>query len=109
MCREGAPDEYTISLHTNATEQCFVEARRRFDAQLFRESVSHLKELEQALRDHDAALSMGVDLALGTHTKTVFADGPQLFVRDPARRGFHAISGLQDLGKLVDSVLNVAK
>ena len=63
-------------LHTNATEQCFVEARRRFDAQLFRESVPHLKELEQALRDHDAALSMGVDVALGTHTVTVFADGP---------------------------------
>jgi hypothetical protein len=28
-----------LGLHTNATEQCFVEARRRFDAQLFRESV----------------------------------------------------------------------
>jgi hypothetical protein len=37
------------------------------------------------------------------------AFGPQLFVRDPARRGFHAISGLQDIGKLVDSVLYVAK
>jgi len=86
-----------------------VEARRRFDAQLFRESVPHLKELEQALRDHDAALSMGVDVALGTHTVTVFADGPQIFVRDPGRRGFHAISGLQDIGKLVDSVLYVAK
>jgi hypothetical protein len=98
-----------LDLHTNATEQCFVEARRRFDAQLFRESVPHLKELEQALRDHDAALSMGVDLALGTHTVTVFADGLQLFVRDPGRRGFHAISGLQDIGQLVDSVLNVAK
>ena len=97
--------EVMLDLHTNATEQCFVEARRRFDAQLFRESVPHLKELEQALRDHDAALSMGVDVALGTHTVTVFADGPQLFVRDPGRRGFHAISGLQDIGKLVDSVL----
>jgi len=96
-------------LHTNATEQCFVEARGRFDAQLFRESVPHLKELEQALRDHDAALSMGVDVVLGTHTVTVFADGPQIFVRDTARRGFHAISGLQDIGKLVDSVLYVAK
>jgi hypothetical protein len=52
---------------------------------------------------------MGVDVALGTHTVTVFADGPQLFVRDPGRRGFHAISGLQDIGKLVDSVLHVAK
>ena len=97
------------SQHTNATEQCFVEARGRFDAQLFRESVPHLKELEQALRDHDAALSMGVDVVLGTHTVTVFADGPQIFVRDTARRGFHAISGLQDIGKLVDSVLCVAK
>ena len=38
-----------------------------------------------------------------------FADGPQLFARDPGRRGFHAISGLQDIGKLVDSVLYVAK
>ena len=37
----------------------------------------------QAPCDHDAALSMGVDVALGTHTVTVFADGPQLFVRDP--------------------------
>ena len=72
-------------------------------------SVPHLKELEQALRDHDAALSMGVDVALGIHTVTVFADGPQLFVRDPGRRGFHTISGLQDIGKLVDSVLYVAK
>jgi hypothetical protein len=26
-----------------------------------------------------------------------------------ARRGFHAISGLQDIGKLVDSVMYVAK
>jgi hypothetical protein len=52
---------------------------------------------------------MGVDVALGTHTVTVFAEGPQLFVRDPARRGFHAISGFQDIGKLVDSVLYVAK
>jgi len=52
---------------------------------------------------------MGVDVALGTHTVTVFAEGPQLFVRDSARRGFHAISGLQDIGKLVDSVLYVAK
>ena len=69
----------------------------------------HLKELEQALRDHDAALSMGVDVALGTHTVTVFADGSQLFVRDSGRRGFHAASGLQDIGKLVDSVLYVAK
>jgi hypothetical protein len=86
-----------------------VEARRRFDAQLFRESVPHLKELEQALCDRDAALSMGVDVALGTHTVTVFADGPQLFVRDPGRRGFHAIAGLQDIGKLVDSVLYVVK
>jgi len=34
-----------------------------------------------------------------------FADGPQLFARDPGRRGFHAISGLQDIGKLVDLVL----
>ncbi len=73
------------------------------------ERLCHLKELEQALRDHDAALSMGVDLALGTHTVTVFTDGPQLFVRDPGRRGFHAISGLQDIGKLVDSVLYIAK
>ena len=52
---------------------------------------------------------MGVDVALGTHTVTVFADGPQIFVRDPCRRGFHVISGLQDIGKLVDSVLYVAK
>jgi len=101
--------EVMLDLHTNATEHCFVEARRRFDAQLFRESVPHLKELEQALRAHDAALSMGVDVALGTHTVTVFADGPQLFVRDTGRRGFHAIAGLQDIGKLVDSVLYVAK
>ena len=86
-----------------------MEARRRFDVRLFRESVPHLNELEQALRDHDAALSMGVDVALGTHTVTVFADGPQLFVRDPAGRGFHAISDLQDIGKLLDSVLHVAK
>jgi hypothetical protein len=70
---------------------------------------SHLNELEQALRDHDAALSMGVDVALGTHTVTVPADGPKLFVRDPGRKGFQAISGLQDISKLVDSVLYVAK
>jgi hypothetical protein len=31
--------EVMLDLHTNATEQCFVEARRRFDAQLFRESL----------------------------------------------------------------------
>jgi hypothetical protein len=31
--------ELMLDLHTNATEQCFVEARRRFDAQLFRESL----------------------------------------------------------------------
>jgi hypothetical protein len=54
--------EVMLDLHTNATEQCFVEARRRFDAQLFRESVPHLKELEQTLRDHDASLRMGVNL-----------------------------------------------
>ncbi len=82
-----------FDLHTNATEQCLVEARRRFDAQLFRESAPHLKELKQALREHDAALSMGVDVALGPHTVTVFVDGPQPFVRAPGRRGFHAISG----------------
>jgi hypothetical protein len=35
--------------------------------------------------------------------------GPQLFFRDPGRSGFHAISGLQGIGKLVDSVLYVAK
>ena len=52
---------------------------------------------------------MGVDVALGIHTVTVFADGPLIFVRDSARRGFHAISGLQDIGQLVDSVLYVAK
>jgi hypothetical protein len=52
---------------------------------------------------------MGVDVALGTHAVTVLADGPQLFVRDPGRRGFYAISGLQDIRKLVDSVLYVAK
>jgi hypothetical protein len=101
--------EVMLDLHTNATEQCFVEARRRFDVQLFGESVPHLKELEQVLHGHDAALSMGVDPALGTHTVTVFADGSQFSVRDPGRRGFHAISGLQDNGKLVDSVLHVAK
>jgi uncharacterized protein len=101
--------EVMLDLHTNATERCFVEARKHFDAHLFRESVPHLKELEQALRDHDAALSMGVDLSIDVHTVTVFADGPQLFVRDPERRGFHAISALQDIGKLVDSVLYVAK
>ena len=28
-----------LDLHTNATEQCFEEARRHFDAQLFRESL----------------------------------------------------------------------
>ena len=39
---------------------------------------------------------------------SAFTCGPQLFVRDPARRGFHAISGLQDIGKLIDSVLYVA-
>ena len=48
--------EVMLDLHTNATEQCFGEARRRFDAQLFRESVPDLKEIEQALRDHGAAL-----------------------------------------------------
>ena len=101
--------EVMLDLHTNAAEQCFVEARRRFDVQLLRESVPQLKELGQVLRDHDGALSMGVDVALGTHTVTVFPDGPQLFVRDTGRRGFHAISGLQDIGKLVDSVLYVAK
>ena len=40
---------------------------------------------------------------------SAFTCGPQIFVRDPARRGFHTISGLQDIGKLVDSVLYVSK
>jgi hypothetical protein len=40
---------------------------------------------------------------------SAFTCGPQFFVRDLGRRGFHAISGLQDIGKLVDSVLYVAK
>jgi hypothetical protein len=43
------------------------------------------------------------------HLSRQMAHGPQFFVRDPARRGFHAISGLQDIGKLVDLVLYVAK
>ena len=48
-------------------------------------------------------------MAIGTHTVTVFAEGPQLFVRDSNYRGFHTIAGLQEIGKLVDSVLYVAK
>ena len=80
-------------LHTNATEQCFVEPRRRFDAQLLRESLPRPLP-------HSAPLCI---------LPSAFTYGPQLFVRDPGRRGFHAISGLQDIGKLVDSVLYVAK
>jgi TPR repeat protein len=101
--------EVLLDLHSNATEQCFVEARNRFDVQLFRESVPHVKEIEQALHDRDATLMIGVGLGFDVHTVTVFDEGPQFFLRDPARKGFHAISGLQDIGKLLDAVLCVAK
>jgi hypothetical protein len=101
--------EVLLDVHSNATEQCFVEARNRFDVQLFRETVPHVKELEQALHDRNAVLMIGVDLGFDVHTVTVFAEGPQLYLRDPARKGFHAISGLQNVGKLLDAVLCVAK
>jgi hypothetical protein len=73
--------EVMLDLHTNASEQCFVEATRRFDAQLFRESVPR-----------------------PPHPHSAFFILPSAFTC-----GFHAISGLQDIGKLVDSVLYVAK
>jgi hypothetical protein len=82
-----------LDRHTHATELCFVKATRRFGAQLFRESVP------RPPHPHSAFFIL----------PSAFTCGPQLFVRDPGRRGFHAISGLQDIGKLVGSVLYVAK
>jgi len=101
--------EVILDLHSNATEECFVEARQRFDGQLFRESTPHVKELEQALRKREALLNLTFKVMSDAHSVTVFAEGPRFFVRDTGRKGFHAVEGLEEVGKLLDAVLYVAK
>jgi TPR repeat protein len=102
--------EVILDLHSNATEQCFIDARARFDPQLFRESAPHTRELEQALREREAVLNITMQIMSDAHSVTAFAEGDRLFVRDTGgRRGFHTVERLEDVGKLLDAVLYVAK
>ena len=102
--------EVILDLHSNATEQCFVDARAHFDPQLFRESAPHTRELEQVLRGREAVLNITMQVMSDAHSVTAFAEGDRLFVRDTGgRRGFHTVERLEEIGKLLDAVLYVAK
>jgi TPR repeat protein len=101
--------EVLLDLHSNATEQCFVDARARFAPQLFRESAPHTRELEQVLTEREAVLNITMQIMSDAHSVTAFAEGGQLFVRDTGgRRGFHTVARLEEIGKLLDAVLYVA-
>jgi hypothetical protein len=101
--------EVILDVHTRSKEECFVEARKKFDAQFYLDSAVHLKELETALGDKQAFLNITYEPGMGYHSITVFNDGSGLRTRDTNRKGFASIPGLSKIGKLRDSVLYVAK
>lgn len=101
--------EVILDVHLHSKEDCFVEARKKFDARFYLDSAAHLKELEAALGDKQAFLNITYEPGMGYHSITVFNDGSGLRTRDTNRKGFASIPGLSKIGKLRDSVLYVAK
>jgi hypothetical protein len=101
--------EVILDLHSNSTEKCFVEARRRFDAHFYLESSKHLEELEQVLSTREALLNITYRVMDDTHSVTVMRDGPRMMVRDTTRKGLYPITSLRKLDPLVDCVLYVRK
>jgi hypothetical protein len=101
--------EVILDVHTHSKEDCFVEARKKFDARFYLDSAAHLKELEEALGDKQSFLNITYEPGMGYHSITVFNDGSGLRARDTNRKGFASIPGLSKIGKLRDSVLYIAK
>jgi hypothetical protein len=101
--------EVILDLHSNAAEECFVQARSRFDAKFYLESSKHLSELRQALRTREAFLNITFRVLDDTHSVTTFYDGPDLMVRDTSRRGIYPVVGQAGTNRLVDSVFYTRK
>lgn len=101
--------EVILDLHSNATEECFVQARSHFDARFYRESSKHLSELRQVLETREAFLNITFRVMDDTHSVTTFYDGADLMVRDTTRHGIYPVVGQAGTNRLVDCVLYIRK
>jgi len=99
--------EVILDLHSNSTQQCFVEARKLFEGRFYLDSSAHITELESLLRGHEAFLNITYEPGQDFHSITILHDGQNLLSRDTAGNGLHAIPSLRKIGKLRDSVLYI--
>ena len=98
--------EVILDLHSNATEDCFVQARSLFDVRFYPDCPKHLSELRQVLQTREAFLNITFRVMDDTHSVTSFYDGSTLMVRDTAARSIiYPVVGRADTNRLVDCVL----
>ena len=98
-----------LDLHSNATEECFVQARHQFDAKYYPDSVSHLDELRKILKTREALMNITFRISDDTHSVTTFYDGKRFMVRDTGWVGIFPVAGHPDTNRLVDCVLYTRK
>ena len=101
--------EVILDLHSNSMEQCFVEARRSFDARFYHKPSEHIAELEQILKTRDALLNVGYPVMDDAHSVTVLYDGSRFLIRNTGMKGFYPVSGLAGMNQLLDAALYVRK
>jgi hypothetical protein len=101
--------EVILDLHANATERCFVEARRLFNPQFYLESGKHLDEIRQVLKTREALLNITYKVMNDAHSVTVFYDGLRFLERDTNLNGIYPVVGKADTNNLVDCVLYVRR
>ena len=101
--------EVILDLHSNATEECFVQARSHFDAKFYPEAAKHLNELREALKTREALVNITFRVFDDTHSVTTFYDGIGFMVRDTVKIGTFRIIGQADTNQLVDCVLYTRK
>ena len=108
--RQCSGYEVILDLHSNATEECFVQARSRFDARFYPDCPKHLGELRQVLETQEAFLNITFRVMDDAHSVTSFYNGSNLMVRDTAARSIiYPVVGRADTNRLVDCVLYIRR
>ncbi len=96
--------EVILDLHSNATEKCFAEARKAFDARFILDSRPLFAELEKSLHANEAFLTVSYSGGREFHSVAVMADGDHFGVRDTNRKDIYPVDHLGKIGKLSDCV-----
>ena len=99
--------EVMMDLHSNSSEQEFIEARKHFRSVLYKYSAPHCNQLEDTLRKQEAILNITFSIGGDCHSITTFAGSESLFKKDTNRTELEPMGTLSELGDLRDGLLHV--